>query len=121
MPMKDPSHPGHRSGAKLALAITVLASASVAAQPFAGAEPSLDLRYRHQQSRFPEFIRSSSAVRLERAIQASAAKSVWELGIATSRQALVDCQAGSYPGANFGPLGSAQSRPEAQPDHCRRF
>jgi hypothetical protein len=121
MPLKHHMHRSHGASVALSLTITLLAATTVTAQPLAGAESSLDLRYRHQQVKGPAFTRGADGSRLERAIQASAATSLWELGTATSWQALLDCQAGSYPGSNFGVLGSAQSRPEAQPDHCRRF
>jgi hypothetical protein len=121
MPLKHQVR--RREGANVAWSLTIalLTSTNATAQLLTGAEPPLDLRYRHQQGKGVEFTHGAASIHLERAIQASTKASMWELGVATWQQALRECLAGPYAGASFGVLGSAQARPEAQPDHCRRF
>jgi hypothetical protein len=51
---------------------------------------------------------------------ANAAKiSIIEQGVNTSKQALLDCQKGEYPGGGMGVLSLPHGRPSAITDHCR--
>jgi hypothetical protein len=102
-------------------ALALLLSASAAAEPASGVEPPLDLRYRHRTMAGATLAPTDRGTGLARSIDAASKPSLWDLGMAASRQALRDCQAGQYPGANLGAISSAQLRPNAQADHCHRF
>lgn len=106
-----------------ALPLALLMTGRVAAvEPSPSATPRLDLRL---AGAAPPRLAAApvrvEANRWERAVQASARLSAWDRGVELSAQALRECQAGPYPGATLGVLGTPQSQTEAQPDHCRRF
>ena len=48
-------------------------------------------------------------------------KSVIEWGVEGSREALIACQNGAYPGATVAAYGVQTSSGDAQPGHCYRF
>lgn len=48
-------------------------------------------------------------------------KSLIERGVAGSREALIACQKGAYPGATVTASGVLTAGGESQPDHCYRF
>ena len=54
------------------------------------------------------------------AISRSAKQSISEQGVATAKQALLDCQKGDYPGGGLGILSMPYQRPNAITDHCHR-
>lgn len=59
--------------------------------------------------------RASRAIRLEPRL------SFIEWGVQGSREALIACQKGPYPGATVASSGVLVAGGEAQPDHCYRF
>ncbi len=48
-------------------------------------------------------------------------KSLIERGVEGSREALIACQKGAYPGATVTASGVLTAGGESQPDHCYRF
>ena len=56
-----------------------------------------------------------------RTVQVTPRKSIIEKGVEGSREALIECQKGSYPGATVAAYGVQSMGTESQPDHCRRF
>jgi len=111
---------GRLSIFRVALALAVASSipATTHAQSSVAAHPPLPRLNLPQPS---PLAAASSGRQLEESFAKAARQSLWEAGTSASWQALRECQAGPYPGSLHGVLGSAQSRPEAQPDHCRRF
>ena len=58
---------------------------------------------------------------LSRSMASAAKVSLLEQGVEASRQALIDCQKGDYPGGGAGLLSMPFANASAQTDHCRRF
>ena len=58
---------------------------------------------------------------LSQSMTSAARVSLLEQGVETSRQALIDCQKGDYPGGGMGLLSMSFANASAQTDHCRRF
>jgi hypothetical protein len=56
-----------------------------------------------------------------RALRLEARKSFIEWGVEGSREALMACQRGAYPGATVAASGVLTAGGEGQPDHCYRF
>ncbi|MFG6487683.1 hypothetical protein ACG04R_13455 [Roseateles sp. BYS78W] len=77
----------------------------------------LYLRVRPSTVETPLFARASRSqpIRLE------PRKSLIEQGIEGSREALIACQRGAYPGATVSASAVKAAGSEAQPDHCYRF
>jgi len=77
----------------------------------------LDLRVRPSTVAAPLFARASRSqpIRLE------PRKSLIEQGVEDSREALIACQKGAYPGATVSASAVKAAGNEAQPDHCYRF
>ena len=61
------------------------------------------------------------ANRANRAIRLEPRQSFIEWGLQGSREALIACQKGAYPGATVAASGVLVAGGEAQPDHCYRF
>lgn len=60
--------------------------------------------------------------RINRTMRLEPRKSFIEWGVEGSREALIACQKGPYPGATVAAYTAAQTMgTEAQPDHCHRF
>lgn len=48
-------------------------------------------------------------------------RNVFEWGVEGSREALIACQRGAYPGAAVAAYQTWTQKSNAQPDHCDRF
>ncbi len=59
--------------------------------------------------------------RAKQAIRLEPRQSFIEWGVQGSREALIACQKGPYPGATVASSGVPVAGGEAQPDHCYRF
>ena len=85
-------------------------------------ERSLDLRYVRPANAPP--IRPSTSPGedpLARGIASAYRQGLIDLGVKASKEALVECQKGDYPGGGMGLLSLPLARPNAVTDHCRRF
>jgi hypothetical protein len=83
---------------------------------------ALDLRYAppaHALTFRP--LASSEQDRLARGIASASVPGLIELGVKASKDALLECQKGDYPGGGMGLLSMPLARPNAVTDHCRRF
>ncbi len=61
------------------------------------------------------------ADRLSASIAAAARPGWIERGVEGSREALLECNKGDYPGGGMGLMSLPFARPSALTDHCRRF
>jgi hypothetical protein len=59
--------------------------------------------------------------RLSRGIEAAGTIGFIEHGVQASKEALIECQKGDYPGGGMGLMSMPLARPNAVTDHCRRF
>ena len=85
-------------------------------------ERALDLRY--PRSTGAPMIRVGTVPvqdRLARSIEAAGHTGFIEQGVKASKEALLECQKGDYPGGGMGLMSMPLARPNAVTDHCRRF
>ena len=61
------------------------------------------------------------ADRLSASIAAAARPGWIERGVEGSREALLECNKGDYPGGGMGLMSMPFAKPSALTDHCRRF
>lgn len=95
--------------------VALLMGASAQATTPADPKP-LNLRLPPQPARLvPTAAAQPRTVRLE------ARKTFIEWGVEGSREALIACQRGAYPGATVASSGVLVAGGEGQPDHCYRF
>lgn len=81
----------------------------------------LDLRVRPAAVKAPRFAHAQSPASRSPAIRLEPRKSLIEQGIEGSREALIACQQGAYPGATVSASAVKVAGGDAQPDHCYRF
>lgn len=81
----------------------------------------LDLRLRPAAVKAPRFAHAQSPASRSPAIRLEPRKSLIEQGVEGSREALIACQQGAYPGATVSASAVKVAGGEAQPDHCYRF
>ncbi len=83
---------------------------------------ALDLRYVPPANAMTvQPLASSEQDRLARGIASAYHPGLIELGVKASKDALLECQKGDYPGGGIGLLSMPLARPNAVTDHCRRF
>lgn len=99
------------------LLIAALLAPAAQAQPPAAAP--LDLRLPPSMASAAQHARHT-VTRPRQTLQLEPRKSWLERGVEGSREALIECQRGAYPGATVAAYGQPAGT-EAQPDHCRRF
>jgi hypothetical protein len=81
----------------------------------------LDLRVPPSAATAPLFARAQGPASRSPPIRLEPRKSLIEQGIEGSREALIACQQGAYPGATVSASAVKVAGGEAQPDHCYRF
>ena len=104
-----------------------IARSPVPAAPVNGAtalEP-LNLRLPRPAARLPTLPATDAVISVQprrtATVQLEPRKSFIEWGVEGSREALIACQRGAYPGATVAAYGMQGLGAEAQPDHCHRF
>lgn len=85
-----------------------------------GYSAPLDLRLPPSAAR-PAAMPTNRETPQRRPIRLEPRQSILEAGVASSREALIACQQGAYPGAAVAAYNVRASGTEAQPDHCHRF
>ncbi|CAM3835090.1 hypothetical protein ROSA5918_10205 [Roseateles saccharophilus] len=130
-----------RFGVPAAMSLLVAMSASMQVQAMDSDEPAtvaapnpptgpgtvarLDLRIPPTAAALAAFARAGSIgsqpPERVRSIRLEPRKSLIERGVEGSREALIACQQGAYPGATVSVSTVKVAGGEAQPDHCYRF
>ena len=97
------------------------------ASPASHATPSqaLDLRLPPGVGQSPHVAAAAGVTAIQsprtRTLQLEPRKSFLERGVEGSREALIACQRGAYPGATVAASTVQTTAGDAQPDHCYRF
>ncbi|MBI3346039.1 MAG: hypothetical protein HY020_02375 [Burkholderiales bacterium] len=98
-------------------------AASLAESPAARADrrQALDLRLPPSAGRLPQAAMASIPQPRNSTLRLEPRKSYIEQGVDGSREALIACQRGAYPGATVAASSVQTTAGDAQPDHCYRF
>ena len=103
------------------LLLAVLPIQSNAVNDGEAAADRLDLRVRPSTVKAPPLARAQNMAPRSAPLRLEPRKSLIEQGVEGSREALIACQKGAYPGATVSASAVKVASGESQPDHCYRF